>query len=116
MRTEKPSSRFSASLAGALIAFLLAPTTGHAETWQRLYTTADRSVDIQLAGMHRHDDVVLTWVRFSFVKDQHDPNARPYRSWSYPQPHTLGAAAMKVACARDLDMRAILSRSLATRT
>jgi hypothetical protein len=44
-------------------------------------------VDIDLAGMHRHDDVVLTWVRFSFVKDQHDPNSRSYRSilqrWAY---------------------------------
>jgi len=154
MRAEGIWWRLAAPLAGPLIATLLAPATVYAAAWHRLYTTADRSVDIELAGMHRHDDVVLTWVRFSFVKDQHDSSARPYRSmlqqwayqcvagrhalvrfeefsdgggagklvaadsrdqyeWSYPGPDTLGAAAMKAACARDLDTRAILSRSRA---
>jgi hypothetical protein len=122
--------------------------------WRRLYTTADRSVDIQLAGIHRREDLVLSWVRFSFVKDQHDLCARSYRSmlqqwayqcaagrhalvqfaeftdgagagtlvaadsrdryeWSSPEPDSLGAAAMKVACAHDLDTSAIVTRSAA---
>ena len=129
-----------------------APTRSSA--WRRLYTTADRSVDIQLAGIHRRDDVVLSWVRFSFVKDQQDPSARSYRSmlqqwayqctagrhalvqfaefsdgagagtvvaadsrdryeWSSPEPDSLGAAAMKVACAHDVDTSAIVTRSAA---
>ena len=154
MRTEGTARRLTAAFAGALIAALWAPATVYAAAWHRLYTTADRSVDIDLAGMHRHDDVVLTWVRFSFVKDQHDPSARTYRSllqqwayqctagrhalvqfaefsdglgagtlvaadsrdryeWSSPEPDSLGAAAMKVACGHDLDTSAILSRSLA---
>ena len=154
MHTEGTGWRLTAPLAGAFIATLLAPATVNAAAWHRLYTAADRSVDIELAEMHRHDDVVLTWVRFSFVKEQHDPSARPYRSmlqqwayqcsagrhalvqfeefsdgtgvgkliaadsrdryaWSYPEPDTLGAAAMKVACAHDLERSSILSRSLA---
>ena len=64
-----------------------APAATHFSAWQRLYTTADRSVDIQLAGIHRRNEVVLSWVRFSFVEDQHDPSARSYRSmlqqWAY---------------------------------
>ena len=152
IRTEPTALRLTAALAGALIAALLAPATANAAAWHRLYTTGDQSVEIEMAGMHRHGDVVLTWVRFSFVKVQHDPSARSYRSmlqqwayqcaagrhalvqfqefseaagtgrlvaagsrdrykWSYPAPNTLGAAALQVACARDLDTSAILSRS-----
>ena len=154
MRSEATARRFIAPLAGALIAALLVPATVNAAAWHRLYTTADQSVDIEMAGMHRHGDVVLTWVRFSFVKVQHDPSARPYRSmlqqwayqcaagrhalvrfeefsdgagtglqvaadsrdryvWSYPAPDTLGAAALKFACAHDLDTSALLSTSQA---
>jgi hypothetical protein len=154
IRTEPTALRLTAALAGALIAALLAPATVNAAAWHRLFTTADRSVDIELAGMHRHGDVVLTWVRFSFVAVQHDPSARAYRSmlqqwayqcaaerhalmqfqefsdaagtgmlvaadsreryeWSHPAPDTLGAAALKFACAHDLDTSAILSRSRA---
>jgi hypothetical protein len=87
MRTEWTARRLTAAFASALIAALWAPETVYAAAWHRLYTTADQSVDIDLAGMHRHDDLVLTWVRFSFVKDQHDPSARSYRSilqrWAY---------------------------------
>jgi len=79
IRTEGTARRLMAAFAGALIAALWAPATVYAAAWHRLYTTADRAVDIDLAGMHRHDDVVQTWVRFSFVKDQHDPSARSYR-------------------------------------
>ena len=79
--------RLTASLACVLIPAMLAPATVYAAAWQRLYTTADRSVDIQLGGIHRRDEVVLTWVRFSFVKEQHDPSTRSYRSmlqqWAY---------------------------------
>ena len=151
-RTEATSRRLTSSFTGALIAALLVPATVDAAAWHRLYTTADQSVDIELAGIRRQDDVVLTWVRFSFVKVQHDPSARPYHSmlqqwayqctagrhalmqfqefsdtagtgtlvaadsrdryeWSHPAPDTLGAAALKVACAHDLDTSAILSRS-----
>jgi hypothetical protein len=67
MRSEATVRPLSAPLAGALIAALLAPATVNAAAWHRLSTTADRSVDIELTGMHRHGDVVLTWVRFSFV-------------------------------------------------
>ena len=87
MRTEATARRLIAPLAGVLIAALLAPAIVNAAAWHRLSTTADQSVDIELAGMHRHGDVVLTWVRFSFVKVQNDPSARPYRSmlqqWAY---------------------------------
>ena len=87
IRTEGTARRLMAAFAGALIAALWAPATVYAAAWHRLYTTADRAVDIDLAGMHRHDDVVQTWVRFSFVKDQHDPSGRSYRSilqrWAY---------------------------------
>ena len=154
MRTEATAQRRSTPLAGALIAAALAPATVNAAAWHRLSTMADRYVDIELAGMHRHGDVVLTWVRFSFVEVQQDPSARSYRSmlqqwayqctagrhalvrfeefsgsagtgmlvaadsrdrfeWTYPEPDTLGAAALKFACARDLDTSAILSRSRA---
>jgi hypothetical protein len=154
MRSEATVRPLSAPLAGALIAALLAPATVNAAAWHRLSTTADRSVDIELTGMHRHGDVVLTWVRFSFVAVQHDPSARAYRSmlqqwayqcaaerhalmqfqefsdaagtgmlvaadsreryeWSHPAPDTLGAAALKFACAHDLDTSGILSRSRA---
>jgi hypothetical protein len=152
--TERTARRLTAPLAAALFAAFLAPATVYAAAWQRLYTTADRSVDIQLAGIHRRDDVVLSWVRFSFVKDQLDPSARTYRSmlqqwayqcaagrhalvqfaefsegagagklvaadsrdryeWSSPEPDTLGAAAMKVTCAHDLETSATLKRSAA---
>ena len=154
MLAKGTARRLSAWLAVALIAASLTPMTVYAAAWRRLYSTADRSVDIQLAGIHRHDDVVLSWVRFSFVKDQHDPSARTYRSllqqwayqctagrhalvqfaefsdglgagtlvatdsrdryeWSSPEPDSLGAAAMKVACAHDLDTSAILKRRAA---
>ena len=154
MGTAARARRLTAPLAGALLAALLAPATVNAAAWQRLYATADQSVDIEMAGMHRQGDVVLTWVRFSFVKVQHDPSARSYRStlqqwayqcaagrhalvqfqefsdatgtgmlvaadsrdryeWSAPAPNTLGAAALKAACARDLETSAILSRSQA---
>ena len=157
MRTEATARRLTTALPGALVSALLAPTTVNAAAWHRLYTTADRSVDIELAGMQRHGEVVLTWVRFSFVKVQHDPSSRPYRSmlqqwayqceagrhalmqfeefsdtagtgmlvaadsreryeWSHPARDTLGAAALKVACAHDLDTSAMLSRSQAKQT
>jgi len=151
MLTEATAWRLTASLVGALMAALLAPAPVYAAAWQRLYTATDRYVDIQLAGIHRRDDVVLSWVRFSFVKDQHDPSARAYRSmlqqwayqctarrhalvrfaefsdgagagtlvaadsrdhyeWSSPEPDSLGAVAMKVACAHDVDTSAVLKR------
>jgi hypothetical protein len=154
MLNEAAAWRLTASLAGALMAAFLAPAPVYASAWQRLYSTADRSVDIQLAGIHRQDEVVLSWVRFSFVKDQHDPSARAYRSmlqqwayqctarrhalvrfaefsdgagagtlvaadsrdhyeWSSPEPDSLGAVAMKVACAHDLDTSDILKRKAA---
>jgi hypothetical protein len=154
MRIEGTARRLTAAFAGVFIAALGAPATVYAAAWHRLYATVDRSVDIELAGTHRHDDVVQTWVRFSFVKNQHDPSARSYRSilerwayqcaagrqvlvqfeefsggagtgklvaadsrdryeWSYPAPDTLAAAAMKVACAHDLDTSAILKRKAA---
>jgi hypothetical protein len=154
MLSEATAWRLTASLAGALMAAFLAPAPVYAAAWQRLYSTADQSVDIQLAGIHRHDDVVVSWVRFSFVKDQHDTSARAYRSmlqqwayqctarrhalvrfaefsdgagagtlvaadsrdhyeWSSPEPDSLGAVAMKVACAHDLDTSDILKRKAA---
>jgi inosine-uridine nucleoside N-ribohydrolase len=79
MRTAGTAWRVTAPLAVAVIAALWAPMTVYAAAWHRLYTTADRSVDIELSATHRQGDVVLAWVRFSFVKDQRDPSARSYR-------------------------------------
>ena len=154
MGTQATAWWLTSPLPATLIAALLVPATVNATAWHRLYTTPDQSVDVELAGTRRQDDVVLTWVRFSFVKEQHDPSARSYHSmlqqwayqcaagrhalvqfeefsdgtatgmlvaadsrdryeWSYPAPDTLGAAALKIACGRDLDASAILSRSQA---
>jgi Surface-adhesin protein E len=127
-------------VAGVLSGALPAAVTEAAE-WKRLYTAADRSVEMDLAGIRRRGDVVLAWVKFSYDKDQSDPAKGPYRSmlqlwayqcglgqhalmqfaeysgvggdgkviasdardryvWSYPEPDTIGEAAMKVACSR----------------
>src|SRR5262252_9143060 len=124
--------------AGVLISALPAMVTQGAE-WKRLYSTTDRSVEMDLAGIRRQGDVVLAWVKFSYNKEQSDPAKGPYRSmlqlwayqcglgrnalmqfaeysgasgegkvvasqardrydWSYPEPETIGEAAMKIAC------------------
>ena len=127
-------------VAGLLGGALPAVVTQAAE-WKRLYTAADRSVEMDLAGIQRRGDVVLAWVKFSYDKEQSDPAKGPYRSmlqlwayqcglkqhalmqfaeysgtggdgkvvasdardrynWSYPEPDTIGEAALKVACSR----------------
>ncbi|HEY1873762.1 MAG TPA: surface-adhesin E family protein [Steroidobacteraceae bacterium] len=127
-------------VAGLLSGALPAMVTQAAE-WKRLYTAADRSVEMDLAGIRRQGDVVLAWVKFSYDKEQSDSTKGPYRSmlqlwayqcglgkhalmqfaeysgvggdgkvvasdardrymWSYPEPDTIGEAAMKIACNR----------------
>jgi len=128
-----------------LVAGLLCSGLGlsvtHAAEWKRLYSTAHRSVEMDLAGVRRQGDVVLAWVKFSYDKEQSDTAKGPYRSmlqlwayqcglgrhalmqfaeysgaggegkvvasdardrydWSYPEPDTIGEAAMKLACSR----------------
>ena len=131
---------FTMLVAGALCSAFSAAVIQAAE-WKRLYTAADRSVELDLAGIRRHGDVVLAWVKFSYNKEQSDPVKGPYRSmlqlwayqcglgrnalmqfaeysgasgegkvvaseardrydWSYPEPETIGEAAMKIACSR----------------
>ena len=74
-------------VAGALLGALLPVAATPATQWQRLYTATDRSVDMDLSRIRRHDDLVLAWVKFSFTKDQPDPNKGSYRSmlqlWAY---------------------------------
>ena len=127
-------------LAGVLCGVLCLPVT-HAAEWKRLYSTADRSVELDLSGMRRLGDVVLAWVKFSYDKEQSDAAKGSYRSmlqlwayqcglgrhalmqfaeysgaggdgkvvasdardrydWTYPEPDTIGEAAMKLACSR----------------
>jgi hypothetical protein len=127
-------------VAGLLGGALPAVVTQAAE-WKRLYTAADRSVEMDLAGIRRQGEVVLAWVKFSYDKEQSDAAKGPYRSmlqlwayqcglgkhalmqfaeysgtrgdgkvvasdardryiWSYPEPDTIGEAAMKIACTR----------------
>lgn len=125
---------------GVLCGALSLPVT-HAAEWKRLYSTADRSVEMDLSGVRRLGDVVLAWVKFSYDKEQSDSAKGSYRSmlqlwayqcglgrhalmqfaeysgargegrvvasdareryeWSYPEPDTIGEAAMKLACSR----------------
>ena len=74
-------------LAGAFLVTLLPVAATPATRWQRLYTASDRSVDMDLSAIRRHGEVVLAWVKFSFAKEQADPNKGPYRSmlqlWAY---------------------------------
>lgn len=127
-------------VAGVLCGALCLPVT-HAAQWKRLYSAADRSVEMDLAGVRRQGDVVLAWVKFSYDKEQSDAARGSYRSmlqlwayqcglgrhalmqfaeysgasgegkvvasdardrydWSYPEPDTIGEAAMKLACSR----------------
>jgi len=133
--------RWMAGVAAGVLCLALQSLPCKAAEWKRLYSTADRSVDIDLADIHRSGEVVLAWVKFSYVKEQSDPARRPYRSmlqlwayqcglgrhalmqfaeyarasgegnvvasdardryqWSYPEPDTIGEAAMKLACSR----------------
>jgi hypothetical protein len=127
-------------MAGVVCGALCLPVS-HAAEWKRLYRTADRSVEMDLAGVRRQGDVVLAWVKFSYDKEQSDSAKGSYRSmlqlwayqcglgrhalmqfaeysgaggegkvvasdardrydWSYPEPDTIGEAAMKLACSR----------------
>jgi hypothetical protein len=129
---------FTVLVAGVLCG-ALPPVIAQAAQWKRLYTAADRSVEMDLAGVRRQGDVVFAWVKFSYDKEQSDPAKGPYRSmlqlwayqcglgkhalmqfaeysgkggdgkvvasdardrydWSYPEPDTIGEAAMKIAC------------------
>ena len=133
--------RWMAGVAAGVLWLALQSLPCKAAEWKRLYSAADRSVDIDLADIHRSGEVVLAWVKFSYVKEQSDPARRPYRSmlqlwayqcglgrhalmqfaeytraggegnvvasdardryqWSYPEPDTIGEAAMKLACSR----------------
>ena len=133
--------RWMAGVAAGVLCLALQSLPCKAAEWKRLYSAADRSVDIDLADIHRSGEVVLAWVKFSYVKEQSDPARRPYRSmlqlwayqcglgrhalmqfaeytrasgegnvvasdardryqWSYPEPDTIGEAAMKLACSR----------------
>jgi hypothetical protein len=133
--------RWIAGVAAGVLFLALQSLPCKAAEWKRLYSAADRSVDIDLADIHRSGEVVLAWVKFSYVKEQSDPARRPYRSmlqlwayqcglgrhalmqfaeytrasgegnvvasdardryqWSYPEPDTIGEAAMKLACSR----------------
>jgi hypothetical protein len=51
--------------------------------------------------------------RHALVRLQVAADSRDRYEWSYPAPDTLGAAALKFACAHDLDTSAVLSRSQA---
>lgn len=131
--------RWFTMLVAGVLCSAISPAVIQAAEWKRLYTAADRSVDLDLAGIHRQGDVVLAWVKFSYNKEQSDPAKGPYRSmlqlwayqcglgrnalmqfaeysgasgegkvvasqardrydWSYPEPETIGEAAMKIAC------------------
>jgi len=133
--------RWLTVLVAGLLGGALPAVVTHAAEWKRLYTAQDRSVEMDLAGIHRQGDVVLAWVKFSYDKEQSDAAKGPYRSmlqlwayqcglgkhalmqfaeysgkggngkvvasdardryvWSYPEPDTIGEAAMKIACSR----------------
>jgi hypothetical protein len=133
--------RWHVALLGAVLGLALySPPTTAAE-WKRLYKAPDRSIDIDVAGIRRQGDVVLAWVRFSYLTEQFDAAKGRYRSmlqlwayqcglgrhalmqfaeysgtagegqvvasdardrydWSYPEPDTIGDAALKLACSR----------------
>jgi len=63
---------FTLAVAGVLLGTLLPAAAVHAAQWKRLYTAADRSVEMDLAGIRRRGDVVMAWVKFSYQKDQPD--------------------------------------------
>jgi len=78
-----------ALVASAFCICLQAPARSPDAEWTRLYTAADRSVEvaIDLAGIRLRGNVVLAWLRFSYRTDQRDPNNLLYRSmlqrWAY---------------------------------
>jgi len=130
---------FTVPAACVLLCTLFPAAAVHASQWKRLYTAADRSVELDLAGIKRRGEVVMAWVKFSYQKEQPSRVKGSYRSmlqlwayqctlgrhalvqfteysgvggdgkvvasdsqdhyqWSYPEPDTIGEAALKVAC------------------
>ncbi|HEY6825148.1 MAG TPA: surface-adhesin E family protein [Steroidobacteraceae bacterium] len=133
--------RWLVGLVAGVLCIALRPSLSEAAEWKRLYSAADRSVEIDLADIRRNGDVVLAWVKFSYDREQADAGKGRYRSmlqlwayqcglgrhalmqfaeyagasgegkvvasdardryqWSYPEPETIGEAAMKLACRR----------------